>query len=422
MKIIIIGAGLGGLSAAICFARRGHDVEVLEQHDSVSPSGSGLNIRSSASRIMHTWGLREDLERISDDTPANCFRSLQTGAVATRTVAADIAEHPDWGTHRQDLIRLLERRARDAGARLTFGANVTQVRDDDGKAVVVIAGREVAADLVLAADGIRSRTRSQILDDISAPTEPLLSDITFYGVVLEDTEMREVPELEPLADNAYINIYMGRRAFVVSRHNTKLRRFGCLFGIKGETDQKVLWDEKGDIDHVRRFFAGSCPEMRKVLELAQSCDRWKLAEMPDLPRWTSRGGRVVLLGDSAHAMHPNAAHGYSQIVEDIGVLDYLISLDDNAIANMASITSDWENIRMPRVARIKSWAKANSETFIGQPPTGTKQADKWHIKSLKNTKPNMNANMNSSAFLKWAMDYDAVDEARSYIANKRPKL
>lgn len=109
-------------------------------------------------------------------------------------------------------------------------------------------------------------------------------------------------------------------------------------------------------------------------------------------------------------MHPNAAHGYSQIVEDIGVLEYLIVQDNDAAANMASITSDWENIRMPRVARIKKWAKANSETFIGQPPTGTKSADKWHIKSLKNTKPDMNANMNSSAFLKWAMDYDAVDE------------
>lgn len=111
-------------------------------------------------------------------------------------------------------------------------------------------------------------------------------------------------------------------------------------------------------------------------------------------------------------MQPNAAHGFSQIVEDIGVLEYLISQDDSAVANMANITSDWESIRRPRVERIKAWAKANSEAFIGQPPTGTKHADKWQIKSLKHTKPDMHANMNSSAFLKWAQDYDAIHEVR----------
>jgi salicylate hydroxylase len=279
-------------------------VQVLEQHSHVSRAGSGLNIRSSASRIMHAWGLREDLERISDDTPANCFRSLQTGAVATKTVAADIAEHPDWGTHREDLITLLERRARDAGARLVFDAGVVEVRDEDdedGSRVVVVQrnGTEVTADLVLAADGIRSRTRSQILADLSVPIDPLLSDITLYGIVLKDDQMRGIPELEPLMKNAYINVYMGHQAFVVSRHNGKLHRQSCLFGIKGETDQKGLWDESGDIEHVRKFFAGSCPELRKILELAQSCDRWRLAEMPNLPRWTSRNGRIVLLGDSA---------------------------------------------------------------------------------------------------------------------------
>ncbi|ETS83816.1 hypothetical protein PFICI_05692 [Pestalotiopsis fici W106-1] len=424
MKIIIIGAGLGGLSAAICFARKGHEVEVLEQHGRVSRAGSGLNIRSSASRIMHTWGLQEDLESISDDTPANCFRSLQTGAVATKTVAADIADHPDWGTHRENLIELLERRARDAGARLVFDASVTEVRDEDGSRVVVVQrnGTEATADLVLAADGIRSRTRSQVLADLSVPMDPLLSDVTLYGMVLDDDQMRGIPELEPLMENAFINVYMGHQAFVVCRHNSKLGRQSCLFGIKGETDQKGLWDEKGDIEYVRKFFAGSCPELCKVLEITHSCDRWRLAEMPNLPRWTSRNGRVVLLGDSAHAMMPNAAHGFSQIVEDIGVLEYLISQDENATANLANITSDWESIRRPRVERIKQWAKANSEAFISQPPTGTKHADKWQIISLKNTQPDMNADMNSSAFLKWAQDYDAINEARKYMVNKGPKL
>ncbi|KAK9420841.1 hypothetical protein SUNI508_00932 [Seiridium unicorne] len=410
MRVIIVGAGLGGLSAGICFALKGHDVEILEQRGSIAPAGGGLNIRPSATQIMHSWGLKDELERISEDTPSNCFRSLQTGAVATKTVATDIANYPDWGTHRRVLMQVLEKRARDTGATLTFNASVVGVQDDELRAIVILQdGRKIHADLVLAADGIRSRLRKQILKSEEGPLEPSVSDITLYGVEISEDAMNGVPELEKLKEDVYINIYMGHNAFIVSRFNSKLHCHGCLFGIKGETDQMSLWDERGDINYVRGFFRNSCPEMRKVLEVAKSCERWRLAEMPDLSRWSSDTGRVVLLGDSAHAMHPNAAQGFSQIVEDIGVLEYLVT-QSSQDTSMHEITSDWEQIRMPRVERIKRWAKANSETFIGQPATGTKQAAAWHVKSLKDTKPDMNANMNSSAFLKWAQSYDAIEE------------
>jgi salicylate hydroxylase len=111
-------------------------------------------------------------------------------------------------------------------------------------------------------------------------------------------------------------------------------------------------------------------------------------------------------------MHPNAAQGFSQIAVDIAVLDYLITQDNSAIANMAVITSDWEKMRKLRVKRIKMWAKANSELFTGQPPTGTRHADNWRTKSLKNTRPDMKADMNSSAFLKWAQSHDAIGQVK----------
>lgn len=63
----------------------------------------------------------------------------------------------------------------------------------------------------------------------------------------------------------------------------------------------------GDIAFVRQRFEGICPPLSAVLKLATKCDRWKIAQIPNLPRWTSRTGRTILLGDSAHAMEPNAA-------------------------------------------------------------------------------------------------------------------
>lgn len=70
------------------------------------------------------------------------------------------------------------------------------------------------------------------------------------------------------------------------------------------------------------------------------------------------------------------------------------------------------------MSRIKKWAKANSEIFIGQPPTGTRNTEQWHVKSLKSTKPDMDANMNSSAFLKWAQSHDVIEEVSDLVLDQ----
>ena len=70
---------------------------------------------------------------------------------------------------------------------------------------------------------------------------------------------------------------------------------------------KLKPTKDGDIVFLRQRFEGICPPLSAVLKLATKCDRWKIAQMPNLPRWTSKSGRAILLGDAAHAMQPNAA-------------------------------------------------------------------------------------------------------------------
>ncbi|KAL9114346.1 MAG: hypothetical protein Q9227_001768 [Pyrenula ochraceoflavens] len=416
MKIIIVGAGLGGLSAAVCFSTHGHVVHVLESRRTLSPQGSGINIRPGAARIMHSWGLREDLEAISEETPSVLLRSMYSGNVTMRSVLVDASEHPDWGTDRQQVIALLYKRACEAGAKITFGATVTDVQESPAKAYVSLGSSvRLEADLVIAADGIRSKIRHIILSDVQASTDPILSETTFYGIKLNVEDLFDRDESGRLIDQVNINCWAGEDGFVVTRYNSKLQSIGGLFGIKSQTDQKGMWDENGDIEYVRNFFAGSCSELKAMLRLAKTCDRWKLAEMPNLPRWTSRQGRLILLGDSAHAMHPNAAQGFSQIVEDIGVLDYLISTEDDASMRMSAITDTWQAVRKPRVERIKEYAKWNTNLFLGEPLLfENKGQDRQtnDLKSLKQIQPVMNAKFNTSKFVKWTLDYDAVGEVR----------
>ncbi|KAF2158536.1 hypothetical protein M409DRAFT_30973 [Zasmidium cellare ATCC 36951] len=425
MKIIIIGAGLGGLSAAICFARRGHQVIVLEQRPTLSPQGGGINVRPGASRIMHTWGLRPDLEKIGDPTGAFLLRNMATGEVAMTNVAVDASDEIDWGTNREFLMKMLYQRALEAGAEILFDCTVTETMEEPWKVRLVLKdGRDFSADLVLAADGIRSRIRPQILSDVKEPIDPIVSNTTLYGVRVNASKIKARSDTKRLMDNDHVSVWQGKNGFVVSRYSEKLNSFGGLFGMKSENDMKGLWDEKGDIQFVRDFYSGSCEDLRAALEVATSCDRWKLAELPDLPRWTSKGGRIALLGDSAHSMEPNAAQGFSMIVEDIGVLDYLIQHDQNAAANLATITNTWQKIRKPRVERIKAYAKENTKAFLGEPmPHRHRQETAGStVKSLKNVIPKMDAKFTTSAFVKWALDYDAVAEAKKYVEGTRSRL
>ncbi|KAK4505093.1 hypothetical protein PRZ48_003056 [Zasmidium cellare] len=423
MKIIIIGAGLGGLSAAVCFARRKHQVIVLEQRPTLSPQGGGINVRPGASRVMKTWGLKPDLEKIGDPTGTFLLRNMKTGDIAMTNVAVDASDEIDYGTNRELLMKVLYQRALEAGAEVLFDCTVTETVEGPSDVRIVLKdGRRFETDLVLAADGVRSRIRSQILADVKVPIDPIVSDTTFYGVRMEADKIKARPDAKRLMDDDNVSVWQGKNAFVVSRYSSKLNSFGGLFAIKSENDMKGLWDEKGDIQFVRDFYAGSCEDLRAALEVAESCDRWRLVELPDLPRWTSKGGRIALLGDSAHSMEPNAAQGFSMIVEDIGVLEYLIERDPNPSANLPTITDTWQKIRKPRVERIKAYAKENTRAFLGEPMAHRHRQETAGNtkKSLKNVTPKMDARFTTSAFVKWALDYDAVAEAKKYVEGARP--
>ncbi|KAI8309618.1 hypothetical protein K4K59_009023 [Colletotrichum sp. SAR11_240] len=305
MRIIIVGAGLGGLCAAFGLARKGHHVRVLEQRPDLTPAGGALNIRPGASKILHSWGLGPDLRRVSADTPANVFRKLATGEVATRAIATDISEYPDWGTSRSVLIEIFHQKAKDAGAVIDFNAPVMTVEDNAQAAYVTLGnGRRLEADLVLAADGIRSVIRDQILRETGQPIDPIITDVTLYG----------------------------------------------------------------------------------------------------------------------HAMQPSAAQGFSLIVEDIGVLEHLISQASDPSANVKTITSFWQEIRKARCERIKAWASHNTNLFTSRSKKLNPRSREWQVKSLKNTKPDMNAEFSSGPFLKWAQGTDAIAEAEKYLKGSRSRL
>ena len=418
LRIAIVGSGLGGCAAAFCFARLGHHVTVFEQREALSPAGGGISIRPGATRCLRSWGLGATFDAVADVSPATVLRDLKTGKIATRNVAVDTSDYPDWGTTREETIRILHDKATAAGAEMRFGVDVQDVQETAADVTIALKGGEtVVADLLLAADGIRSRLRPKILSGVGTPFEPHVSKITLYTIKVDGDSLKQDPVTNTMCSTLDLTVWMGAGKFVVGRWNHKLDAYGCLFGIQEDTNQKGLWDEDGDIEHVRNAFSASCPALRTALSLALKCDRWKLAEMPDLERWTSKNGRMILLGDSAHGMLPNAAQGFSQIIEDIAALEYL--LQKRPELSISQAMHVWQSVRKPRVERIKEFAAWNTNVFLDVDnyylAAAKKQKESGNIKSLKRIVGDRDAPLWTAKFLKWTQDYDVVGEVKRFL-------
>lgn len=200
---------------------------------------------------MISWGLKEQFDAVSDDYATTLFRDQYTGEIINRSIAVEVSDSPDWGTERGEIQRILCDNAIKAGAELNMGCQVDDVQEGVSEASVVLGdGSAITADIILVADGIRSRLRPKILAGASVLIDPIASDVTLYGMKIPLEEARNNTALTKVCQDTNLNVSLGRGSFVVFRAHEKLQSFGILFGIEGVTDQKGLWDEVGHYEAV----------------------------------------------------------------------------------------------------------------------------------------------------------------------------
>ncbi|KAF2173660.1 hypothetical protein M409DRAFT_61977 [Zasmidium cellare ATCC 36951] len=406
-RTIIIGAGLSGLAAAFRLTQLGHNVTVFERRSGLSTTGGTIMVRSNVSKIVKAWGLGPDIEAISDVSSSGIYRRAEDGEVLHERVPAKYTEHPDWGTFRDKLLKVFYENAITNHAEVRFGISVSRVWEDEYKSFVLLdSGETMEADLVLATDGGLSRIRQCVLGE-DLQVQIRVAPMTFHQVTVSRKELLEHPFTKHLTENSNLTVWFRQGSYAVGRYSPKLDRFGGIFAVPADEEENPkLWEESGNIEHVREVFSNYEEPIRQILSTARSCDRWRLTEMPDLPTWSSTHGRLVLLGDSAHAMLPDAAQGFSQTIEDIEVLTLLLE----QYSDLKYVSEIWEEVRLPRVARIKEFAlnakKAASNT--------NKAAEDQPAAVV----PDRNAEFNSPAFNAWVYAYDAGEEIAQVIAGQ----
>jgi len=358
--IAIIGAGLGGLTAALALLAAGWRVRVYEQAAVLGEVGAGISLSSGAGRALAGFGLGPALLAASLPIPDIAFVHYQTGEVLAGTLHT--APPPDFGfaksrhIHRADLheILLSAVRALDPDSIIT-GRRLEAIEETpDGVTARFVDGTTARAEMLIGADGARSAVRRHLFGD-GAPE--FAGQIAFRCLI-----PRAVAEPFMAGGNAVVSIGE-KRIF-----NRYVIRAGSLVNVIGIA-QSALWQQEGwsipaTNAEFAAEFAGFHPDVIGLIGCAppQSLIKWGLFVRPPLPQWSR--GRVLLIGDAAHPMLPFLGLGAATAIEDGIVLARVLGLG----LGLEDAFQVFQRARQARVELVRTQTIRQGEIIQGAGP------------------------------------------------------
>ena len=208
LKIIIAGAGLGGLATAIALTHKGHSVTIFEQAPALGEVGAGIQIPPNSSIHLISWGLEPYLgDRITEPSSVK-FKRWQNGDVValTQYVPDFKAKYgaPYWVCHRAHFHDAMYRLALDLGVQVKINSKVERYEPEAGN-IVLESGEFHHADIIIASDGVKSAARTLVLDGVDKP--PRMTGFAAYRATIDVEDMRRDPDTAELVNNPNLNLW-----------------------------------------------------------------------------------------------------------------------------------------------------------------------------------------------------------------------
>ncbi|KAF2438538.1 putative monooxygenase [Karstenula rhodostoma CBS 690.94] len=364
LKVLIVGAGFGGLTAAIECRKKGFSVVLFEGNASRRQLGDIISFGSNSGRIFRSWpGVEEKLDPICHHSDGLDFRTYDNEFLCRQTWGAEA----DWGKrfngHRGEIHEVCWNHAIDVGVEIRLGCKVQEYFETETEAGVVVNGERIVGDVVLAADGVRSLARTIVL---GFEDKPKSSGYAVYRAWMPTDGLKRNPSTAWLA-NPEQDLHVGWLGpdvhFLVA---TLQKGTACSWVLthKDEADVEESWSASGYVDEAINAIPNWAPICHDIIRATPdgALVDWKLVFRDPLSTWISPKRRIALIGDAAHPFLPTSIQGASQSMED-GVTA-AVCLELAGKQNVPEAIRAYEKIRYPRVLATQR--------------TGLTNRDAWH--------------------------------------------
>ncbi|KAL2784515.1 hypothetical protein BJX66DRAFT_348237 [Aspergillus keveii] len=377
LKVLIVGAGIGGLTAAIALRNQGHDIQIFEQSHLATETGAAIHLAPNANGLLRRLGI------FAEEFGANPMeRLVEYSATGELRRQMELTEsnkkwlHPWLLAHRIDLHNHLKRVATTAtesypAVPLHTGSRIACV-DAETATITLQDGTHVRGDVVLGADGVHSVTRHAI------PSGQLKAACrgksAFRFLVSKDAALSDPTTAKLVQHQGQLTIWYGsdRRIIMYPTSNNTVLNFVAIHPeAESATESDDTWGQQGNLDKMLHIFEGFDPTILCLLGKAdpQTVKVWKLLDMDVIPQWHHH--RLALLGDAAHPFLPHQGQGGGVAIED--AISLTVVLDkDTPIAEVSERLKLYHDIRHERATRIQGFSR-----LIGEDRTGDNEPDMY---------------------------------------------
>ena len=315
-KFAIIGAGIGGLTLAIAMQQKGFDVTVYENAPQIKPLGAGLGLAANAMKAFYEIGIGDRILKAGKKLKSLEIKS-RAGKVLSSADSEKMAKNlgvtSNFAIHRADLHEVLLHEVKPGTLQLGKGC-LDFVQSEMGVTIKFSDGTSSFADYMIAADGINSKVRSKLLPD----SNPRYAGYTCWRAVIDSIDDFD---LETTSETWGEEGRFG----IVPLSDNRIYWFACINAPQNDLSKKAFTIK--DLQNRFQYYHSPIPRLLSMTNESQLI--WSdIIDLKPLRKFAF--GRVVLIGDAAHATTPNMGQGACMAIEDAVILANLLETSTSA--------------------------------------------------------------------------------------------